>query len=113
MSRIIITNSGSEFFTNISAEKFLGEICRDLGAKFYHVDYGSFETCSLAYSMTKDDTLYITNKLKKLTKNDDINVYYEKYNHFFGNDINIEEFKDALLYYAELFEKSEGYNCVS
>jgi hypothetical protein len=34
MSRTIITNSGSDFFTNVSSEKLIGELCKIAGAKY-------------------------------------------------------------------------------
>jgi len=113
MSRTIETKSGSEFFTNISAEQFLGEICKEIDCKHYFYDYGSFQTVSLAYSMTKEEVIDVATKLRKLVESEEIDSYYKKYNHFFGGDTNIEEFKDSLLYYADEFEKSEGYECIS
>lgn len=113
MSRTIETNSGSDFLTNINGENFLGEICRDLNVKHYYNDYGGgYEYITLAYSMTEEETLDIAKKLRNLTTNDDIYLYYNKYKLFFSDDTDIFEFKGTLLYYADLFEESKGYKCI-
>lgn len=112
MSRTIITNSGIEFFTNISSEEFLGEICEDLDAKFYSIDYGVYIRKTLAYSMTKDEAIITAIKFRKLAESENLEKYRKKYKHFYDNNINIKEFKEDLLYYADLFEKSEGYKCI-
>lgn len=113
MSRTIETNSGSEFFTNISAEEFLGRICRDIGVKHYYNDYGGgYEYMTLAYSMTEEEALDAAKKLRDLVDNGDIYLYYSKYKPYFGDDTDIIEFKDSLIYYAELFEESKGYECL-
>lgn len=67
MSRTIETNSGSEFFTNISAEQFLGYLCRDIGVKHFYHNYGSFESITLAYSMTEEEALDTAKKNKRFS----------------------------------------------
>lgn len=111
MSRTIITKSDSEFFTNINSEEMLGYLCRDVGAKFYMYKYGKHESISLAYSMTKDEALFVSEKFRELSNKVD-EKYLKKYKRFFEPGLNIDEFKDSLLYYAELFENSEGYECI-
>lgn len=114
MSRTIITKSGSEFFTNISSENFLGEICKDIGGKFFMTKYGTYENIVLAYNMTKKEVLYVSNALKIVANiESELEMYCKKYEHYFGGDVKIEEFKDSLLYYADKFEKSDGYECAN
>ena len=111
MSRTIITKSGSEFFTNISAEQFIGHLCREIGGKFYMFKSSNYESLTMSYSMTEDDTLYVANGFRKLIERVD-DDFLNKYKHYFG-DVSIDEFKETILYYADLFEKSGGYDCES
>ena len=39
MSRTIVTNSGSSFLTSISSERLIGAICKEVGGKYFEVDW--------------------------------------------------------------------------
>lgn len=112
MSRTIITNSGSKFFTNISTEQFLGELCKEIGGVFYFFKHVDYESITMSYSMTEDDVLYVASEFRKLSERVD-DDFLKKYKHYFNNDVNIDSFKETILYYADLFEKSKGYDCAS
>ena len=109
MSRTIITNSGSWFFTNINAEQMLGELCKEVGAKYFPHSHMP----SLAYSMTKKESDFAASQLRKLVEdNEKLNKLYTYCsNQFLGKNTTLEEFKQEILQFANDFEKSEGYIC--
>ena len=59
MSRTIITNSGSQFLTNISSEKVIGELCKLVGAK-YSNDYLELKNDHIkrSWDTSKIDKIY-------------------------------------------------------
>ena len=95
MSRTIITNSGSEFWTNINSEQMLGELCKEVGAKFYEGINPVIPYITLAYSMTKDEANFSSNGLRTLAEKADF--FYPKYKHFLSKEINVEGFKKIIL----------------
>jgi len=109
MSRSIITKSGSEFITSISSEKMLGELCQELGCKFYKDQWSPFP--SLAYSMTKEESLLTAQKLKQLVGN--IDSFYPRYKKYLAEYVTEEDFKIIILRYVKCFEESAGYDCIS
>jgi hypothetical protein len=62
--------------------------------------------------MTKDETLFVATEFRKLVEKVDED-FFEKYKHYFDKNADINNFKDSILYYADAFEKSEGYDCAS
>ena len=110
MSRTIITNSGSNFWTNINSEQMLGELCKEVGAKFYEEKYPDRCYSKLAYSMTKEEANFASNGLKTLAEK--IEDIYPKYKPFLGKEVTPSDFKSIILEYADDFEKSGGYECI-
>jgi hypothetical protein len=110
MSRTIITNSGSEFFTNINSEQMLGELCKEANAKQYTETYPDRTYHRLAYSMTKDEAITAANGLRELAEK--VEEIYPRYKCFLGKEVTPSDFKQIILEYADDFEKSDGYECI-
>ena len=108
MSRTIITNSGSDFITNINAENLLGHLCEEAGVKF---STGLFDNTTLAYSMTKEEAIQAGQGLLKLTER--VDILYPKYKIYLHKTVGVTGFKHIIEDYAKDFIKSEGYDCVS
>ena len=51
MSRTIVTNSGSKFLTNISSERLIGLLCKEVDCKYFE----DFDGPVMAYEMTEDE----------------------------------------------------------
>ena len=110
MSRTIITNSGSEFFTNINSEMLIGELCKIVGAKFFMFKFGMMEEVKMAYSMTEKETIDACDKLKTLYNR--LDEIYPKLCHYFDKDCNTNHLKEFLDYYIECLMNSKGYECI-
>jgi len=106
MSRTIITESGSKFFTNINAEQLLGELCKKVGAKYFPDAFGA----RLAYSMTKEEVIDTIQKLRTLEGKEDEAIV--EFVDFFEKGSTAKDFRESLQYYIGCFEKSEGYKCI-
>jgi hypothetical protein len=107
MSRTIITNSDSDFWTNINSEQMLGELCKEAGAKYFQDESGYIK---LAYSMTPEEAKDASEKLKVLALSS--KTIFPKYKGFLSKEVTINDFKDIIIGYATDFEKSEGYVCI-
>lgn len=110
MSRTIITNSGSEFWTNVNSEQMLGELCNDCNTKAFIEEYPDRKYYRLAYSMTREESQKAAEGLRFLSTKTDILM--QKYRKFLGPEVTADDFKQILLEYADDFEKSEGYECI-
>lgn len=108
MSRTIITNSGSEFFTNISSEQTIGRLCKIAGAK-HHVDV--FNLISMPYDVTEEEANDIAEKLLSLIpKAEEV---FPEVKIRFSKQTTIEDFKLWIQSVADDFKKSKGYTCAS
>ena len=107
MSRTIITNSGSDFFTNINGEMFLGELCKKLKVKYFQRNllFGPI----LAFSMTEEESIQTANKIEEYSNQ--ITKIDQTFKYYFEDNITVNNFKDNLLDYAKDFRKSKGYLC--
>ena len=110
MSRTIITNSNSDFWTNINSEQMLGELCKEAGAKYYKEEYPDITYAKLAYSMTEEEAKIAANGLKNLAESAE--EIFPRYRRFLGKKVTINDFKDIIIEYASDFEKSGGYVCI-
>lgn len=110
MSRTIITNSGSEFFTNINSEMLIGELCKMVSAKFFMFKMGNIEDVKMSYSMTEEETLDACDKLETLyNKVDEI---FPSLVNYFGEGSNSNDLKEFIYYLIECLRDSKGYECV-
>lgn len=110
MSRTIITNSGSDFWTNVNSEQMLGELCKDCGAKYYAENYPDRQYAKLAYSMTKEEADDAAKGLRVLAQYP--LPLIQKYRSYLGAEVTADEFGQIILDYADDFEKSQGYECI-
>ena len=110
MSRTIITNSGSEFWTNINSEQMLGELCKDCNAKYYAETYPDRQYARLAYHMTEEEADAAAKGLRALAESTE--RLMQKYSRYLGPDVTAEDFEQILLEYAGDFERSRGYECI-
>lgn len=109
MSRTIITNSGTNFFTNINSEQLIGELCKFANTKHYVSPIFKDEV-SLAYSMTEEETKEVAEKLNKLKEQSD--TVFPQVKHFFergSTSKDLDTFIDTTI--NELLD-SKGYECV-
>ena len=68
MSRTIVTNSGSVFLTNVSSERLIGAICKEVGGKYYE-DVGDYGPV-MAYEMTGEEVKEVTGEdIRKMMGN--------------------------------------------
>jgi hypothetical protein len=133
MSRTIITNSGSDFFTNVSSEKLIGELCKIAGAKYSNtyqelrndrIQKG-LDTSNLDVSFQKFPKLYSNTMAYKITEAEAIETsdkllnllpksqeLFEEFKDYFGDDTTVEDFKSFIQETANDFLVSKGYNCV-
>lgn len=119
MSRTIITNSGSEFFTNISSEQTIGILCKISGAK-HHIDsFASYTEeevkhhfdISMPYDVTEEEANDIAEKL--LTLIPKAEEVFPEVKIRFSKQTTIEDFKLWIQSVADDFKKSKGYTCAS
>lgn len=110
MSRTIITNSGSDFLTNINSEILIGVLCEMVGAKLYMFKQGRFKDVKMSYSMTEEETLDTCKKLEALYPKLD-EIFPELIN-FFEPGCNSNDLKEFLDYIIECFKNSKGYECL-
>jgi hypothetical protein len=60
--------------------------------------------------MTKEETLETATKLRELMSN--VENVYPRYKMFLDERVTENEFKEIVLYFADCFEQSEGYECI-
>lgn len=109
MSRTIVTNSGTEFYTNINTEQLIGTLCREVGAKF--CEYGQSKyMVHMAYSMTEEEALDAANKLKYFIGKGE--YVLKKYSYFYSKDFDVNLFDQHITEIINDIEKSKGYNCL-
>ena len=108
MSRTIETNSGSNFFTNISSEKLIGKLCKLVGAKHESYEFADYIELSLAYDMTEEEATDTANKLKTLLDKD----LFDEFKSHFGPGSTNETLKSFILETIKNFEDSKGYECL-
>lgn len=108
MSRTIITNSGSDFFTNVNSEMFLGEICKLVDAKYYHSPF--FNEDKLAFNMTEEEAKEAGEKLLALIPK--VPQIFKSYKHYFESTASPKVMIETLEYYSKCFIDSKGYDCI-
>jgi hypothetical protein len=109
MSRTIVTNSGTDFFTNISSEKLIGKLCKMVSAKHHSYQFTSdYIELSMAYDMTAEEAQDTADKLRGLL---DQNFFDEVKIHFKEGSTN-DALRAFIISTAEDFEKSKGYECL-
>jgi len=108
MSRTIKTNSGSEFITNISSEKFIGVLCKEVGAKHYSDLVGP----AMAYDMTEEEANDSAYRLTILLESRKYFRLFEKNKHFFIKDAPINIFEDFVEDLINKLKQSKGYECL-
>jgi len=133
MSRTTITNSGSQFFTNVSSEKLIGKLCKLVGAKYsndylelkndhikrgwdtskidalYEADPNWFPD-KMAYIMSAEEAYDAAVKLRGLIpKSEELFTTYKSY---FSEDTTLEDFKSSIEEISNNFEASKGYHCI-
>lgn len=107
MSRTIITNSGSDFYTNISSEQLLGRLCVLAGAKFFNDKVNNIPFPKLAYSMTEEEATDTADKLEVLKTV--LPVFFANFVEYANT---VEELLSFVDFYIDAFRKSKGYNCI-
>ena len=108
MSKTIITNSGSDFFTNISTERLLGELLRECGAK-HHVDE-LFGSADMPYEMTAEEAKQASKKLFTLLDRS-FELWLKVRPHFRDNHSR-EDLEDFIKNMAITLKNSKGYECL-
>lgn len=110
MSRTIMTVSGNDFDTNISAEQLLGLLCKKVGVKY--ASYGNDDIIppSLAYSMTKEETLKASEGLISLI--DKVDELWPEVKHFFSKNSTEKNLINFLEEYAKVLKESDGFECI-
>jgi hypothetical protein len=108
MSRTIKTNSGSEFITNISSEKLIGILCKEVGAKHYSDLVGP----AMAYDMTEEEANDSAYRLTILLESRKYFRFFEKNKHFFIKDAPINIFEDFVEDLINKLKQSKGYECL-
>ena len=109
MSRTIVTNSKSEFFTNINSEQLLGTLCKMVGAKYEENKFSGGPV--LAYSMTKEEAVKTSLLLNDLIGKEP-EIFPELRNHFSENS-DYKALNLFIIYYSFRFYCSDGYECIS
>ena len=110
MSRTIITNSGSEFFTNINSEQLIGELCKMVNAKFFMYKTYFTEDIKMAFSMTEEETIDACEKLKTLYER--VDEIFPDLSDFFEKGSTSVDLKEFLDYIIECLITSKGYECI-
>ena len=126
MSRTIETKSGIDFWTNVSEENMIGEMCEKVGAKTYNhkVAHDTFRVKNnlppkelpyyppngMAYSMTEEEAFDTANKLKTLLDNPEEN--FEQFKPYFEANYTMEGFIEYVNYLSNTFKNSKGYECL-
>jgi len=109
MSRTIITNSGSKFFTNVNSEQLLGVLCRLSNAK--HFSSPIFENdYRLSYSMTKEEVEDTIVKLKSLKEQSE--TIFPQVKQYFGKGCTVDDLNQFIDNSIVDFRISEGYHCI-
>jgi hypothetical protein len=109
MSRTTVTNSDSEFFTNINAEQLIGELCCKVGAK-YHKETLRPYGARMAYEMTKEEAEDTAEKLKTLRGKEKFLLI--EFAPYFERGATVNDVKESLEDFIKCFEDSQGYHCV-
>lgn len=117
MSYTIITKSGSDFDTNISAEQMLGRLCKEVNAKYFDDEvarrvYGGGDFPQLAFKMTLKEVKDTANKLKIFIKEEKAKEVFPSYKKFFPKGNTYKDFISILNYYIKCFEDSKGYKAI-
>jgi hypothetical protein len=116
MSKTIITNSGSKFFTNVSSEQLIGLLCKISGAKYTKpfLDWMKPMKPDMAYTMTEEEANETAEKLRGLIPRAASLV--DECKPFFKKTKETHSLIEAIKYFlnetAEEFEISKGYKCV-
>ena len=108
MSRTIVTNSGSSFLTNISSERLIGSICKEVGGK-YNED---FDGPVMAYEMTGEEVKEVCVEIREFLARERYFRFFEKHKHFFSKDANIYTFVSFVGHLVNDLRDSEGYECI-
>jgi hypothetical protein len=109
MSRTIKTNSGSEFITNISSVKFIGILCKEVGAKHYSDLLGP----AMAYDMTEEEANDAAYKITDFLSRERYFRFFEKVKPlFFTNEASIYTFVESVESIIDNLKKSKGYECL-
>ena len=110
MSRTIVTNSGSSFLTNISSERLIGSICKEVGGK-YHEDVGDYSPV-MAYEMTGEEVKEVCVEISNFLTRERYFRFFEKHKHHFSKDATIYTFVSFVENLINDLRDSEGYECV-
>lgn len=109
MSRTIVTKSGTKFYTNVNSEALLGELCKLVGAKYFELS--NFTQPKLAYSMTEEEALQASNKLRTLLGRE--SELAPAYAAFFDLGENTAaNFRDFVEWAIQTLQDSRGYDCI-
>lgn len=109
MSRTIITNSGSEFFTNVNSEQLLGVLCMLANAKYFKSPIGEHDY-RLAYSMTKEEVEDTIEKLKSLKEHSE--SIFPQVKDYFEKGCTVDDLNQFIDDSIVDFRISEGYHCI-
>lgn len=110
MSRTIITVSGIDFDTNVASEQLLGLLCKRIGVKYASYGNNNVFPPSLAYSMTKEETLKASKGLISLI--DNVNELWPEVKDYFSKDYTEKNLIYFLEKYSEILKNSNGYECI-
>lgn len=108
MSRTIVTNSGSKFLTNISSERLIGLLCKEVECKYFE----DFDGPVMAYEMTEDEIHDVCVELGNFLTRERYFRFFDKHKHFFSKDANIYTFVTFIEGLINDFRDSKGYECV-
>lgn len=110
MSKTIITKSGSNFLTNISTERLLGELLRECGAK--HEVEDLFNAADMPTDMTEDEAKEASEKLLNLLKREDESWINDYIIPFLGSKGTKDDLEKFIIEMANLLIISKGYYLV-
>lgn len=106
MSRTIVTKSGTDFFTNVASEDFIGLVCKNVGAKFY--EHETFKgRAMMAFHMTATEADDAANRIEPLLQANLKDL--EEYTTGFNKPVEIY---DHLEWLIETLRASRGYECI-
>lgn len=109
-------NSKVKYYTNISSERLIGNLCRDVNAKHYYYKHKNLNSpladtyidIDMALDMTKEECIDTSKKLKQLIPS----KIFGKYSHYFRKGSTSKDLKLFINEFVKFLEICDGYECI-